>query len=137
LPVGLREVITAGEALRVTRHLVEFFQHLPNCSLQNQYGPSETHVVTAYTLSGKPEDWPALPPIGRPLPNVRVAILDETGHPVAPGAEGELHIGGVALARGYLGRPDLTEQRFVPEEAGDLRARRYRTGDLVRQRPDG
>ena len=137
LPVGLREVITAGEALRVTRHLVEFFQHLPNCSLQNQYGPSETHVVTAYTLSGKPEDWPALPPIGRPLPNVRVAILDETGHPVAPGTEGELHIGGVALARGYLGRPDLTEQRFVPEEAGDLRARRYRTGDLVRQRPDG
>ena len=138
MPVGLREVITAGEALRVTRHLVEFFQQLPNCILQNQYGPSETHVVTAYTLSGKPEDWPALPPIGRPLPNVRVTILDKAGRPVAPGDEGELYIGGVALARGYLGRADLTEQRFVPDpEAGDVQARRYRTGDLVRQRPDG
>jgi len=138
LPAGLREVITAGEALRVTRHLIEFFQRLPDCTLQNQYGPSETHVVTAYTLAGKPEDWPALPPIGRPLPNVRVAILDSAGRPAAPGAEGELAIGGVALARGYLGRPDLTEQRFVPDpEAGHATARRYRTGDLVRLRPDG
>ena len=138
IPVSLREIITAGEALRVTRHLVEFFQRIPGCTLQNQYGPSETHVVTAYTLSGKPEDWPALPPIGRPLPNVRVAIVDQAGRPVAPGAEGELTIGGVALARGYLGRSDLTEQRFVPDpEAGDPQARRYRTGDLVRMRPDG
>jgi len=138
LPVGLREIITAGEALRVTRHLVELFQRLPDCTLQNQYGPSETHVVTAYTLSGRPENWPPLPPIGRPLPNVTVAIVDQTGSPVAPGVEGELQIGGVALARGYLGRADLTEQRFVPDPAAaDPTARRYRTGDLVQQRPDG
>lgn len=138
LPVGLREVITAGEALRITRHIAEFFQRLPECTLQNQYGPSETHVVTAYRLAGKPADWPALPPIGRPLPNVTVAVLDEAGRPVAPGGEGELHIGGVALARGYLGREDLTEQRFLPDpEAADAHARRYRTGDLVRERPDG
>ncbi|HEX7597447.1 MAG TPA: amino acid adenylation domain-containing protein, partial [Polyangia bacterium] len=136
LPVGLREVITAGEALRITRHIVDFFQRLPACKLQNQYGPSETHVVTAYTLCGKAEDWSALPPIGRPLPNVQAIILDPSGKPATPGAEGELYLGGVALARGYLGRPDLTAQRFVPDPQ-DKRARLYRTGDLVRQRADG
>jgi len=138
VPASLREVITAGEALHVTRHIVELFQRLPNCQLQNQYGPSETHVVTSYTLSGKPEDWPALPPIGRALPNVKLAIVDHAGAPVVPGHEGELYIGGEALARGYLGRPDLTEQRFVPDpESKAPPGRFYRSGDLVRQRPDG
>ena len=138
LPTGLREIVTAGEQLRVTRQLREFFERMPACSLQNQYGPSETHVVTSYTLTGPPAAWPALPPIGKALPHVTTQVLDTAGQPVAPGAEGELYIGGVALARGYLNRPDLTEARFVVDRASaDPSARLYRTGDLVRVREDG
>ncbi len=137
LPVGLREVVTAGEALRITRQIAELFQKLPLCQLQNQYGPSETHVVTAYTLSGPPEQWPVLPPIGHALPNVKLVIQDAEGRPVEPGEEGELCVGGVALARGYLAQPELTQQRFVPDTQGEAGSRLYRTGDLVRQRMDG
>jgi amino acid adenylation domain-containing protein len=134
VPTELREVVTAGEALRITQQIAELFRKLPQCRLQNQYGPSETHVVTAYALTGPPAEWPVLPPIGRALPNVNLAILDTQGRPVAPGEEGELYVGGAALARGYLGQPELTQQRFVVDDNG---SRLYRTGDWVKQRPDG
>ena len=71
VPKSLREVITAGEQLQVNRYITSFFQQLENCTLHNQYGPSESHVVTAYTLSGQPENWPALPAIGRPIANAQ------------------------------------------------------------------
>ena len=133
-PTGLKEIITAGEQLQVNRHVVALFSALPGCSLVNQYGPSETHVVTAYRLAGAPPAWPALPPIGEAIANVQAHILDEARKPVAVGGSGELFIGGAALARGYLHRPELTAERFVTDPAGN---RLYRTGDLVRQMPDG
>jgi amino acid adenylation domain-containing protein len=137
-PVSLREVITAGEQLRVTSGLTSWFRRLGGCTLQNQYGPSESHVVTAFRLEGTPEDWPVLPPIGRPISNSRIYVLDSELRPVPIGVPGELHIGGTSLARGYLDRPDSTAERFIPDPFGDERgARLYKTGDLARFRPDG
>src|SRR5204863_1549613 len=98
-PPGLREVIVAGEALQVTPAVRAFFAKRPGTTLHNHYGPSETHVVTAHVLNSDPAAWPALPPIGTPLPHVRVRI---------DGDPGELWLGGDCLARGYVGRPDLT-----------------------------
>ncbi|MDQ3974650.1 MAG: amino acid adenylation domain-containing protein, partial [Actinomycetota bacterium] len=106
----------------------------------NAYGPAEASVLaTAYEPpSGRV--WPADrdPPIGRPLANTTVRILDDHGEPVKPGVAGDLHIGGVGLARGYLNRPDQTVERFVADRFDDRPgARLYRTGDLARFLPDG
>ncbi|HEX2876855.1 MAG TPA: amino acid adenylation domain-containing protein [Polyangiaceae bacterium] len=140
LPRTLREVITAGEQLQITRALTELFTALPEAKLYNHYGPSETHVVTSHELTGAPSTWPALPPIGVALPNVELAVLREDGSVVAKGEEGELFLGGVALARGYLYRPELTAERFVTlgQNSGQYAGRRfYKTGDLVKELPDG
>ncbi len=136
--VRLREVMTAGEQLQVTPALVEMFRRLPGAVLSNQYGPTEAHVVSSYTLEGAPTRWPALPPIGRPISNVRLHILDGHGQPVPAGVAGELHIGGDCVARGYLGRPEMTAERFIPDPfsvEGGMRL--YRTGDVVRFLADG
>lgn len=132
-PESLREVVTAGEALRVTDKLRGFFRRLPRCRLQNQYGPTESHVVTAYSLEGAPDSWPDLPPIGSPLPHAQVLVLNDRMLPVEPGRPGEIYLGGESLARGYLGRPELTSQRFISVEG----KRFYRTGDMARWREDG
>ncbi|HVT56893.1 MAG TPA: non-ribosomal peptide synthase/polyketide synthase, partial [Thermoanaerobaculia bacterium] len=144
LPGRLREVITAGEQLQVTAAIAAWFARLPDCRLHNQYGPTETHVVTAYALEGPVARWPALPPIGRPVAGCRIHLLDRALEPAPVGVPGELHIGGengVSLARGYLGRPRLTAERFVPDPFaalwGEPGGRLYRTGDLARYRPDG
>lgn len=134
VPSALREVITAGEQLRVTPALTAFFERLPDCALWNHYGPTETHVVTAYKLEGPPADWPALPPIGRPISNTIIRLLDANGEPVPVGEPGELYVGGAAPARGYLNRPELTAERFVVDPDGE---RLYRTGDQARYLPDG
>ena len=138
LPVpDLRELITAGEQLQVTGAVRDFFERT-GCSLHNHYGPSEAHVVTAYTLQGPPAAWPSQPPIGRPISGVRTYIVDASGKPVPRGVPGEILIGGVALARGYWNRPDLTAERFVPDGISGARgARLYRTGDLGRWNADG
>ena len=137
LPTSLREVITAGEQLQVTRAIVELFTRLPEARLFNHYGPSETHVVTSLLLEGPPASWPALPAIGSALPNVDLLVLDEQGNEVAAGQEGELFVGGVALARGYLYRPELTAERFVERSTARERERFYRTGDLVKELENG
>lgn len=134
----LQEVIVAGEQLRIGPALRRFFEGLPACRLWNHYGPTETHVVTAYPLSGPLSAWPDLPPIGRPLPNCQVYVLDPLRNPVPPGVFGELWVGGVCLALGYRHRPDLTRERFIPSPFGqDFRTRLYRTGDVGRWRADG
>jgi acyl-coenzyme A synthetase/AMP-(fatty) acid ligase len=129
----LREVITAGEQLRITPQIRRFFSALEGCRLHNHYGPSETHVITAYTLPGNPGDWTPLPPIGCAIDGTAIELLSEELAPVAPGEIGELYAGGECLAEGYLGRPEQTANRF-PLIRG---VRRYRTGDLARQLPDG
>ncbi|MFN7138566.1 MAG: non-ribosomal peptide synthetase, partial [Limisphaerales bacterium] len=136
-PERLREVITAGEQLQISRQLATFFRRLPRCTLENQYGPSETHVVTAFRLKGAPETWPALPSIGKPISNVRIYILNTQLKPVPIGVPGELYIGGICLARGYLNRDDLTKDKFVSDPFTSGREKLYRTGDLARFLPDG
>ncbi|WP_228924200.1 amino acid adenylation domain-containing protein [Streptomyces sp. DH7] len=131
---GLREVVTAGEQLHVTPALREFFRdRARRAVLENQYGPSETHVVTAERLAGDPERWPGLPSVGRPIAGNGIRLLDAFLRPVPVGSVGELCVSGEALADGYLGRPELTAQSF-PTVAG---TRLYRTGDLARYLPDG
>ncbi len=131
VPVNLKEVITAGEQLRITPALAQLFGQMPNCTLWNQYGPSESHVVTACQLSGKPNDWPILPPIGKAIDNAEIHLLDENLLPVAQGDVGEIYIGGACLAKEYLHRPDLSAERFI-EIASDQPVRLYKTGDLAR-----
>ncbi len=136
--LALAEIITAGEQLHVTQAIVRLFEALDGCSLVNQYGPTESHVVAAHRLRGEPCTWPALPPIGKPVANTQLYLLDPSGEPVPIGVAGELHIAGAGLARGYLDQPELTAERFVPHPFDDRSgARVYRTGDLARYRADG
>ncbi|MDT5156673.1 MAG: hypothetical protein QOH51_1030 [Acidobacteriota bacterium] len=149
-PASLREIITAGEQLKITPQIRHMFARLAGCTLHNQYGPSESHVATAYRLDGDAHLWMELPPIGRPITNVEIYILDEHLQPVETGIAGELYIGGVCLAQGYVNRPELTDKSFVPnpfraatttlgegDSGATEQARLYRTGDLARRLPDG
>ncbi|HEU4882248.1 MAG TPA: amino acid adenylation domain-containing protein [Longimicrobium sp.] len=131
---ALREIVTAGEALRSTPQLLAFFRANPGLRLDNQYGPSETHVISAHRLGEDPSAWPLLPPIGAPVDNVRLYVLDGRMNPAPVGVPGELYAGGDALARGYLGRPGMTAEKFVPDPFGAPGSRLYRTGDRARWR---
>uniref|UniRef100_UPI001865FBD0 non-ribosomal peptide synthetase n=1 Tax=Nisaea nitritireducens TaxID=568392 RepID=UPI001865FBD0 len=133
LSASLRDIVTAGEQLRTTPAIRAVFERSA-CRLHNHYGPTESHVATAYSLPGDVAEWDDLPPIGRPIGNVAIHLLDEAGQPVPVGVPGELCIAGPCLADGYLERPDLTAERFVehPEHG-----RIYRTGDFARWRADG
>ncbi|MCP4662572.1 MAG: AMP-binding protein, partial [bacterium] len=106
-PRALREVITAGEQLQVSRSLERFFT-AAECTLENQYGPSECHVVTCYPMRGAPREWMPLPPIGRGIGNFRIYLLDPGLRPVPVGVPGEVCLSGAGMARGYLKRPELT-----------------------------
>jgi amino acid adenylation domain-containing protein/FkbM family methyltransferase len=132
-------LILGGESSRM-----DWIQKLrtlsPNCELYNHYGPTETTVgVLTYRVESQlPITQSGTLPVGRPLPNTRVYILDAHGQQVAIGAQGELCIGGCGVGRGYLNREDLTSDKFVPDEFGsDRSGRLYRTGDLARYLPDG
>jgi amino acid adenylation domain-containing protein len=134
----IKEIVSTGEQLRVTASVAALFATYRECVLDNQYGPTETHFVTSHKLTGAAESWPFLPPIGRPIANCTVYLLDERLTPVPVGVPGELYTAGACLARGYLDRPDLTAEKFIPcpfsDEPG---ARMYRTGDMARYLPDG
>jgi amino acid adenylation domain-containing protein/thioester reductase-like protein len=137
-PGALREIVTAGEQLQITPAIVNWLSSCEDVRLSNQYGPSEGHVVTAYTLSGNPEIWPALPAIGKPVANVQIHLLDRQLNPVPVGIPGQLHIGGRQVVRGYHGRSELTALKFVPDtQGGEPGARLYATGDLARYLADG
>ncbi|WP_122809377.1 non-ribosomal peptide synthetase, partial [Burkholderia pseudomallei] len=131
---SVKRVMCSGEALPPSL-VKRFYRCLPDARLHNLYGPTEAAVdVTAWACDA--EEGGASVPIGRPIANTRIYILDGYGQPVPRGVAGELYIGGVQVARGYLNRPELTRERFVddPFVAG---GRLYKTGDLARWRTDG
>ncbi|MER5254168.1 non-ribosomal peptide synthetase [Streptomyces sp. NPDC002855] len=131
-PRSLREVVCGGEQLYVTPAVRQFFGALPDVALHNQYGPSETHNVTALRLPGEPASWPERAPIGRSIDAARVRVVDGQDNPVPAGVTGEIVIGGPVLARGYLNRPGLSAERFTPDPLGPAGSRVYRTGDMGR-----
>ncbi|MEH2234834.1 amino acid adenylation domain-containing protein [Nostoc sp.] len=139
---NIREAIACGEQLQITQPMIKLFQRLENCRLYNFYGPTEADLVTAYTFSNQPEEWPIYPPIGKSAVNVQVYLLDRNLQPVPIGVPGELYVSGDGLARGYLNRPDLTEQKFVPNPFYNSKfkiqnSKLYKTGDLARYLSDG
>ncbi|MBK7269280.1 MAG: amino acid adenylation domain-containing protein [Flavobacteriales bacterium] len=136
VPSSLKEVFTSGEQLKITPAVANLFKQLPGCRFCNQYGPTEGHVVSELELKGDPSSWPALPNIGKAIDNVKLLVLDEQMKPVKKGEEGELYLGGACVATGYIGRDDLTAERFLtdPFEAG---GRLYKTGDRAAELPNG
>ena len=134
-----RRLILGGESSRLD--WIERLRVLaPNCDIYNHYGPTETTVgVLTYRVSSQlPLTLSDTLPLGRPLPNSRIYILDANAQPLPLGIPGELCIGGFGVARGYLNRPDLTTERFVPDPfSQDQGGRLYRTGDRARYLPDG
>jgi acyl carrier protein len=132
---SLRRVMCSGEALSLSLQR-RFFERLGS-ELNNLYGPTEASVDVTYWRCDRSQQTGTVP-IGRPIGNTQLYVLDRHLNPVPPGVPGELHIGGLPLARGYLNRADLTSERFIPSPFGDAAgARLYKTGDLVRSRPDG
>jgi amino acid adenylation domain-containing protein/FkbH-like protein len=129
LPKGFT-LIVAGEAC--PPHLVERWS--TGRRMINAYGPTEATVCATIT---EPLSGAIAPPLGEPIPNVGVFVLDEYFEPVPAGAPGEIFIAGIGLARGYLGRADLTAERFLPNPFGPSGSRMYGTGDLARWRDDG
>ncbi|MEU8180868.1 amino acid adenylation domain-containing protein [Micromonospora sp. NPDC049047] len=131
---SLRRVISSGEAL--AWDLSQQFLATYDCELYNLYGPTEAAIdVTAWRC--RSDGLPGTVPIGRPIDGMKVAIVDGAGRQVPVGVPGEALLGGVGLARGYLGRPDLTAERFVTDTVLGSGGRLYRTGDLMRLRADG
>jgi amino acid adenylation domain-containing protein len=135
--IALKEVITAGEQLRIEPRIARLFSHLNGCKLLNHYGPTESHVVTSYCLPIALEQWSLLPPIGRPIFNSQVYVLDEKLQVMPIGIAGELYIAGECLASGYLGRDELTAARFVDNPFSGTSTKMYKTGDMARWRADG
>ena len=133
---SLRLLIVAGESMP-PREAVATARRFPRLSVVNGYGPTENNYTTTYRVRrSDPDDRPV--PIGRPIDNTTVYLLDAALRLVPPGMVGELCTGGDGLAIGYVGRPDLTAERFVTLRLPDGRTERvYRTGDLARHRPDG
>ncbi|MEU5993623.1 amino acid adenylation domain-containing protein [Spirillospora sp. NPDC047418] len=132
---SLRLLFSAGEPLHAEL-CQEFRRLVPDVEIWNTYGPTECSIdVTAHRFDPAQETGPV--PIGRPIDGTRVVVLDPDGSPVPPGLPGELCAGGPGLARGYLGRADLTAARFVPDPYGPPGSRLYRTGDRVRWSPGG
>lgn len=133
-PTSVRHIITAGEQLIVPEKFREHLRHY-QVYLHNHYGPSETHVATAHTIDPN-GDIPELPPIGRPITNTRIYLLNDQLHVQPPGVPGELYIAGDCVGRGYYGQEQMTADRYLPDPyAGE--GRMYKTGDLARWNEDG
>jgi amino acid adenylation domain-containing protein len=134
---GIEALFVGGEALSAP-HIRLAQAALPGLVLLNGYGPTENHISTCYTIPNPiPDDWTSIP-IGAAISGSTTYVLDEAGAPVEPGQIGELFVGGYGVALGYLNKPELTAERFLPDpfiaEPGRLM---YKTGDLVRDLGDG
>jgi non-ribosomal peptide synthetase component F len=115
-----------------------FLEHMPNSRLINLYGASEDSANVTWCETGLIDKDLMSMPIGRPIANTQIYLLDRYLQPVPVGVSGELYVGGTALARGYINRPDLTAEKFIPNPFNDEPgARLYKTGDLARYLPDG
>ncbi|MFI1160781.1 amino acid adenylation domain-containing protein [Streptomyces sioyaensis] len=126
-PLSLRAICSSGEQLRITPEIRALCAANPAMVLENQYGPTETHVVLAHQLSGAAEDHPPLPPVGTPISGTAVSLLDDRMRPVPPGVKGQIYVEGPGVALGYEKQPELTAERFVTGPTGQVR---YRTGDI-------
>ncbi|MDB4950669.1 MAG: tycC1, partial [Gemmatimonadetes bacterium] len=134
---GAAHTLVIGADFLSAEPTVFWQENAPGVRLMNEYGPTETVVgCSAYALpNGVHRHGPV--PVGGPIQNLRFYVLDGHGQPVPAGLPGELYIGGAGVARGYLGRPGLTAEKFVPEPFGEPGARMYRTGDRARWQADG
>ena len=132
---SLRLVFCSGEALPLDLQS-RFFRHADGPELHNLYGPTEAAIDVSFWAC-TPAPGQAQVPIGRPISNTKLYILDSNAELLPIGSEGELYIGGVCLARGYLNKPELTAERFVANPLPDGNDRLYKTGDLARHRADG
>ncbi len=130
---SLKRVICSGEAL--SYQLQERFREKLKCQLHNLYGPTEAAIDVTF-INCDTNKYPGIVPIGRPIANTQLYILDKKNQPVPIGVPGELHIGGAGLARGYLNRPELTAEKFIPNPFENNNSRLYKTGDLARYLPD-
>ncbi|HEX6351756.1 non-ribosomal peptide synthetase/type I polyketide synthase [Actinophytocola sp.] len=126
-PASLRWIVSSGEQLRITPEIRALCAANPALVVENQYGPTETHVVLAHELPVATRDHPQLPPVGTAISGTSVSLLDDRLRPVLPGVQGEIYVAGPCVAQGYENRPGLTAQRFVAGPSGSVR---YRTGDL-------
>ncbi|MEU5980022.1 amino acid adenylation domain-containing protein [Streptomyces sp. NPDC047315] len=134
---SLTDVLQGGQDFRLSDQFREFYGGHDGRRAHNVYGPAETHMATGLSLDGAVDRWPTAVPIGRPIANARVYVLDARLDLVAPGVAGELYIAGAGLARGYADRFALTAERFVADPWGPAGSRMYRTGDVVRWNRDG
>ncbi|WP_225859324.1 non-ribosomal peptide synthetase [Streptomyces albicerus] len=133
---GVRQLITGGDVVPPAAVARVLGEH-PSLIVTNGYGPTENTTFTTCAALGL-DDTTSAVPIGRPIDGTRVLLLDPRLQPVPVGVVGELYAAGAGLARGYLGRPGVTAERFIPDPTGARPgARLYRTGDLARWRPDG
>ncbi len=137
LPASVRLVILGGEQAQKPRLDIWRERVGERARLLNTYGPTEATIVSTRRDVTGPQDFPGEVPIGRPIAGARAHVLGADFEPLPPGLDGELYLGGAGVTRGYLGRPDLTAERFVPDPFGGSGERLYRTGDLARRLPGG
>jgi amino acid adenylation domain-containing protein len=136
--VGFTDVIVSGEQLQITPSIRQMFIKHADVRLHNHYGPAETHVVTALTLTSDAAGWDTMATIGVPIDNTQLYVVDEHMQLVPKGATGELYLGGVCVGLGYHNNPEQTAERFLPDPfRPDQGTQLYRTGDSVRFRADG
>ncbi|WP_300665252.1 non-ribosomal peptide synthetase [Fluviicola sp.] len=133
----LKQLITAGEQLRMTPEIKHWVSNTKGCVLENQYGPVETHIVTSHFLESREQLDEALPPIGKPLMNNTIYILDKYDQPVGVGLVGELCIGGEQVATGYHNQPEKTDEKFVVDPFAADGTKMYKTGDKARFQENG
>jgi amino acid adenylation domain-containing protein len=134
---SIRQVFCSGEALPFELQKVLFARH-KTAQLHNLYGPTEAAIDVTFWQCLREQTHQKTVPIGRPIANTQIYLLDPHLKSVPVGEAGELHIGGLGLARGYLNRPELTQEKFIPNPFSDeIGTRLYKTGDLARYRPDG
>jgi amino acid adenylation domain-containing protein len=136
-PVSIEHIIVAGEQLIITEPIRRYIKE-NHVYVHNHYGPGETHAVTTFVIDPT-GSIPELPPIGKPISNTTIYIMDKNMKPVPIGLYGEVYINGAATGRGYLNRPELTAEKFKENRSyGSYRTYiLYRTGDLARWLPDG